>query len=127
MAIFSKSKTEKEANKPAEADLKVSEVKTVKSKENTGDAYKVLVKPLVTEKSFKGIAKGQYVFKVSKKANKITVRNAVEKVYDVKVLRVNIISVHGKAIARGKIAGRTSDWKKAIVTLKPGQTIPQAN
>ncbi len=126
MAIFGKDKTEKEAKKPETADLKVSETKA-KSKENTGDAYKILVKPLVTEKSFKGMEKGQYVFKVNKKANKISVRNAVEKVYDVKVLRVNIITVKGKIVNRGKIAGRTSDWKKAVVTLKPGNTIAQAN
>ncbi len=126
MAIFGKDKKEKEVTKE-EASLKVPASKTVKSKENTGDAYRVLVKPLVTEKSYRGMAKGQYAFKVSKKANKISVRNAVEKVYDVKVLRVNIVNVHGKSKNYGRISGRTSDWKKAIVTLKPGETIAQAN
>ena len=102
------------------------ETKAAKSKENTGNAYRILVRPLVTEKSYKGAGLGQYHFMVSKKANKIEVRNAVEKVYDVKVVRVNIINVRGKSRAFGRTQGRTSDWKKAIVTLKKGQTIGEA-
>jgi large subunit ribosomal protein L23 len=96
------------------------------SKENTGDAYLILVKPLVTEKGYKQVALGQYGFKVSKKANKISVAKAVEKVYDVKVERVNMINVKGKTKNFGKARGKTSDWKKAIVTLKKGQTIAGA-
>lgn len=96
------------------------------SKDNTGNAYKVLVRPLVSEKSYSASGQGQYIFIVNKSANKIEVRKAVEKVYDVKVTRVNILNVRGKARAFGSARGRTSDWKKAIVTLKKGQTIGEA-
>lgn len=103
------------------------EVKSeVKSKENTGDAFRILVKPFVSEKGYRQMAAGQYAFRVSTKANKISVAKAVEKVYDVKVARVNILNVMGKDRNFGKAKGRTSDWKKAIVTLKKGQTIAGA-
>jgi large subunit ribosomal protein L23 len=95
-------------------------------KENTGDAYRILVRPLVSEKSYKSTTAGKYVFVVHKQANKIQVRNAVEKVYDVKVIRVNILNNPGKARVFGRAKGRTSDWKKAIVTLKKGQIIGEA-
>jgi large subunit ribosomal protein L23 len=85
-----------------------------------------LVKPLVSEKGYRQMTLGQYGFRVSTKANKISIAKAVEKVYDVKVARVNIINVMGKARKYGKTQGRTSDWKKAIVTLKKGQTIAGA-
>jgi large subunit ribosomal protein L23 len=94
-------------------------------KENTGDAYKVLVKPLVTEKIHKLSPLGVVAFKVSDKANKITVANAVEKVYDVKVERVNIISMPGKPRNFGGRVGHTGKWKKAIVTLKKGEVIQE--
>ncbi len=98
----------------------------VKSKENTGNAYQILVKPLVTEKGYRQMSQGKYAFKVSPKANKISVRKAVEVVYDVKVADVNIVTVKGKSRTFGKARGRTSDWKKAIVTLKKGEVIAGA-
>ena len=100
--------------------------KEVKSKENTGDAYRILVKPLVSEKGYRQMSLGQYAFKVSTKANKISVRKAVEKVYDVKVDRVNIVKMRGKNKNFGRIASKSSDWKKAIVTLKKGEVIAGA-
>lgn len=117
---------DKKENKEEKTEETKSEPKAVASKENTGNAYRILVKPLVSEKSFRQMSKGQYVFKVNPTANKIEIRRAVEKVYDVKVARVNVVRVHGKAKNFGKTRGRTSDWKKAIVTLKPGSTIAQA-
>jgi large subunit ribosomal protein L23 len=118
MALFDK-KTE-QTDKPVKSEVKAS-------KANTGDAFRVLVKPLVSEKSFKVNALGQYVFRVNPKANKISIRNAVEKVYDVHVVRVNVLNVRGKERNFGQIQGRTSDWKKAIVTLKKGETIGAGN
>lgn len=100
--------------------------KEVKSKENTGDAYRILVKPLVSEKGYRQMSLGQYAFKVSTKANKISVRKAVETVYDVKVDRVNIVKMRGKNKNFGRIASKSSDWKKAIVTLKKGEVIAGA-
>ncbi len=107
------------------ADKEVKK-EVVKSKENTGDAYRILVKPLVTEKGYRQMSLGQYAFKVSTKANKISVRKAVEKVYDVKVERVNIVKMPAKTKTFGKTRGKISAWKKAIVTLKKGEVIAGA-
>src|SRR5258708_22978221 len=133
MAIFgkkeNKEKDQKQAQKQTDStkpETALTQPKAVESKENTGDAYKILVKPLVSEKTFSKMSEGKYAFKVNPDANKIQVRNAVERVYDVKVARVNMITVRGKTRNFGKTRGRTSDWKKAIVTLKPGSTIAQA-
>ncbi len=90
------------------------------------DLTTILIKPLVTEKSYRGTSTGKYSFKVAPDANKLSVRKAVEKVYGVKVHDVNIMRVRGKAKISGKIAGRTSNWKKAVVTLKKGETIAEA-
>src|SRR6266481_7545156 len=111
MAIFEK-KQDKEDNKTN------SSKSDVKIKENTGNAYRVLVRPLVSEKSYKAAGMGKYAFVVFKDANKLEIRKAVEKVYDVKVLTVNVLNVRGKHRNYGKTQGSTSAWKKAIVTLK---------
>lgn len=93
------------------------------SKENTGNAYKVLTRLIVSEKSYKLAGLSKYIFRVNPSANKLEIRKAVEKVYDVKVMRINIIRTPGKRKTSGRISGRTSDFKKAIVTLKAGQQI----
>ena len=77
----------------------------------------IIIAPVVTEKSTDGIAEGKYTFKVNKKATKIDIKNAVEKLFEVKVLSVNTISVKGKEKRVGRNVGKTSDWKKAIVTI----------
>lgn len=77
----------------------------------------VIIAPVITEKSNDGLNEGKYTFKVNKKATKIDIRNAVEKLFEVKVLNVNTISVKGKQKRMGKTSGKTSDWKKAIVTI----------
>ena len=77
----------------------------------------VIIAPVITEKSNDGLQEGKYTFKVNKKATKIDIRNAVEKLFEVKVLNVNTISVKGKTKRMGKTSGKTSDWKKAIVTI----------
>ena len=91
------------------------------------DLISVLIKNLVSEKSFASQSKGKVTFKISPRANKILVRNAVEKIYNVKVVNVNIINVKGKHRTFGGRAGKTSNWKKAIITLKPGQSIGGTN
>ena len=80
-------------------------------------AEDVIIAPVVTEKSNDGLQEGKYTFKVNKKATKIDIRNAVEKLFEVKVLNVNTMSVKGKNKRMGKTAGKTPDWKKAIVTI----------
>lgn len=77
----------------------------------------IIIAPVITEKSNDELQAGKYTFRVNKKATKIDIRNAVEKLFEVKVLNVNTTSVKGKEVRRGKTTGKTSDWKKAIVTI----------
>ena len=77
----------------------------------------IIIRPIMTEESNEGIQEGKYTFKVNKKATKVDVANAVEKLFGVKVLKVNTITVKGKEKRDGRNVGRTSDWKKAIVTI----------
>ena len=77
----------------------------------------VIIKPIVTEKSSEGLQDGKYTFKVNKKATKVEIAKAVEKLFEVKVLKVNTISVKGEEKRVGAHTGFTSDWKKAIVTI----------
>jgi large subunit ribosomal protein L23 len=102
--------------------------KTGRSKKNTSTsnfdgAFRTLVKPLVTEKATELSAQNKYAFVVNTVANKIEVAKAVYAVYGVKPLNVNIISMKGKTLTRGRIKGKRKDWKKAIVTLKKGESI----
>ena len=88
----------------------------------------ILIKPLVTEKATAlSEDKGQYGFIVDKRANKIEIKNAVEKMYGVNVERINTMIYAGKRKSRytrsGVIEGRTKAYKKAIVTLADGETI----
>ena len=80
-------------------------------------AEDVIIAPVVTEKSNDGLQEGKYTFKVNKKATKIDIRNAVEKLFEVKVLDVNTMSVKGKNKRKGKTSGKTTEKKKAIVTI----------
>lgn len=80
-------------------------------------AEDIIIAPVVTEKSSDGIQEGKYTFKVNKKATKVDIKRAVEKLFNVKVLTVNTISVKGKEKRVGRNVGKTSDWKKAIVTI----------
>ena len=87
----------------------------------------ILIQPLLTEKMTELTAKRQYAFKVDQNSNKITIAKAVEKKFNVSVTSVRTANVKGKIKSqmtkRGRVAGKRSDWKKAIVTLKEGQTI----
>jgi large subunit ribosomal protein L23 len=80
-------------------------------------AEEIILAPVVTEKSSADMQEGKYTFRVAKKATKIDVKNAVEKLFEVKVLKVNTMTVKGKEKRVGVHQGRTSDWKKAIVTI----------
>jgi large subunit ribosomal protein L23 len=89
------------------------------------DVYSVLKRPLFTEKNDRLKEKfNKFAFEVEVKANKIEVRQAVEQIFGVSVVKVNTMRVHGKVKRRGRSVGRRPDWKKAIVTLKEGDTIP---
>ena len=80
-------------------------------------AEEIILAPVVTEKSSADMQEGKYTFKVAKKATKVEIRNAVEKLFEVRVLKVNTMIVKGKEKRVGVHQGRTSDWKKAIVTI----------
>jgi large subunit ribosomal protein L23 len=83
----------------------------------------VLIRPLITEKNTMLSALGQYTFEVDRRANKPLVKEAVEKIFKVDVTAVNVINVPPKTRRVGRSTGKTSPWKKAVVTLKPGQRI----
>lgn len=83
----------------------------------------IIIRPVVSEKSVKGMDNSKYTFEIDKDANKIEVKKAVEEIFKVKVDKVNISYVRGKRKWwRGKTSW-TKDWKKAVVTLKPGYKI----
>ena len=80
-------------------------------------AEEIIIAPVVTEKSNDELQEGRYTFKVNKKATKVQIAQAVEKLFNVKVLKVNTMHVNGKTKRVGYHVGKTSDWKKAIVTI----------
>lgn len=80
-------------------------------------AQDIIVRPIITESSMEGIADRKYTFRVANFANKIEIKKAVETLFNVKVEKVNTVSVKGKKKRMGRSEGYTSDWKKAIVTL----------
>lgn len=102
---------------------KTSDQAPVIIKEDTGRAHRILSNYHLSEKSNIVSADGRYVFKVNPTANKIEIKKAVEAVYDVHVVSVNVVNVAGKNRRYGRKVGRTSDWKKAYVTLKAGEKI----
>jgi large subunit ribosomal protein L23 len=85
--------------------------------------YQVLRRLLITEKNSQLQSQGKYVFEVADEANKNQIKQAVEKSFKVDVMAVNIITVPGKQRRLGRQQVLTSPWKKAIVTLKPGDKI----
>ena len=85
----------------------------------------IIVEPLITEKSVGERALGRYVFKVNLAASKVAVRQAVEKIFKVKVKAVNTSHVRPRQKTVGRSQGRTSAWKKAYVTLLAGQKIQE--
>ncbi len=85
--------------------------------------YDVLRRPLVTEKNSVLQAQNKYAFEVAKEANKPQIKQAVEKAFKVRVTGVNVTKVHGKTRRVGRRMVQTPDWKKALVTLQPGNKI----
>lgn len=86
--------------------------------------YYVIKKPILTEEStIQTRNSNQYAFHVDPKANKSQIRDAVETMFNVKVLAVNTMNYQGKTRTRGRHRGRRPDWKKALVTLKDGDSI----
>lgn len=89
----------------------------------TKTAQDIVIKPIITEDSMERLQDGKYTFQVAKDANKVEIAKAVEELFDVKVAKVNTISVKGKQKRMGRSVGFRPDWKKAIVTLEGDKTI----
>ncbi len=117
---------EKTATPEKNSDQK-STPKALTAKDSTQRAHRVLLRPVVTEKSTMGQAKSQYSFVIAAQATKVDVRHAVYHVYGVTPVSVNIVSLPGKWVRYGRSTGRTVDRKKAIVTLPAGKTIDTAS
>lgn len=77
----------------------------------------IILKPVITEKSMDGLQVGKYTFKVATDANKTEIKSAVEKLFGVKVAKVNTMNCKGRTKRVGRFIGKKADWKKAIVTL----------
>ena len=84
----------------------------------------VVIRPVVSEKSYVLAAANRYTFRVHADAHKTQIRQAVEALFDVHVVDVRTMSVKPKPKRRGAISGRTDSWRKAIVQVRPGETIP---
>ena len=83
------------------------------------NAHDVIVRPIITEDSMSRLADKKYTFEVASDANKIEIKKAIEEIFKVEVEKVNTVSMKAKHKRVGYHVGKTSDWKKAIVTLKP--------
>ena len=88
------------------------------------DASQVIIRPVVSEKSYVLATAGKYTFRVHADAHKTQIKQAVEELFDVTVLDVATMAVKGKPKRRGYTSGHRRSWKKAIVQLREGQSIP---
>ena len=90
-------------------------------------AHEILLNPVISEKSIDESQRGKYTFAIRDGVSKIQVEAAVEEIFKVKVDAVNVLTTKSKAkrggMRRSRVAGRTTPWRKAIVTLAPGQKI----
>ena len=87
------------------------------------DARNVIIRPVVSEKSYALIGEGKYTFRVNDRAHKTQIAQAVEEIFDVKVTAVRTSQVRSKPKRRALVKGKTRAWKKAVVQLAPGETI----
>ena len=87
------------------------------------DIHDVIVRPVISEKSYEMIDENKYTFIVDRNANKTHIKQAVEKIFDVKVVSVNTMNRRGKVKRRGLVVGKRPDTKRAIVTVAEGDRI----
>ena len=88
------------------------------------DPTQVIIRPVVSEKSYVLATADRYTFRVHADAHKTQIKQAVEQLFDVNVVEVRTMSVKSKPKRRGYTSGKTRQWKKAIVQIAPGQSIP---
>lgn len=125
VAAEKKTETKKAPAKATKADKEEAKpvVRGELAKEDSGQAHRVLVAPVFTEKASLLQASGKYVFLVARHATKVEVAAAVRDLYGVKPTSVRMMVVQGKTVRFGKYSGKEKDVKKAIVTLKKGDSI----
>ena len=135
MGLFSKKTKDDKKDVAKKADVKVkatlkkevkkAETKKVvkKSSKKSGEAYRFLIRPIISEKATVGAADGKYTFEVSMDANKVAIKKAIEEVYGVVPTDINIMNKRGKKVRSGRKYGRTKRIKKAVVTLRKGDSI----
>jgi large subunit ribosomal protein L23 len=117
-------KTESKALKPETPVESSAPRQQARPNLGASQAYQVLLRPILSEKGTHLAASGKYVFAVHTKANKSEIRKSIQRVYNVHVEAVRIVKQPGKARRYGRSVGRTSAWKKAIVTVAKGEKIP---
>ncbi len=86
-------------------------------------AHEIIIRPIVSERSYALMEENKYTFEVARNANKYQIKDAVEELFSVHVTRVNTINVKPKTKRVRYIAGKTRQWKKAVVTLAEGESI----
>ncbi len=130
MGILNKLKKTDSKVKTTKKDVDIAEGKEIakttvlkKVVKISTEGKDVIIKPLVTEKTAILASSGKYVFVVRSDAGRIEIKNAIKKMFGVSPISVNIQNVKGKSVRFGRRIGRRSDWKKAIVSLKEGETI----
>jgi large subunit ribosomal protein L23 len=87
------------------------------------DAGQIIIAPIVSEKSYHESVHGKYTFRVHENAHRTQVRQAIEALFEVHVVKVNMLKVRPKPKRRGMVRGSKPGWKKAVVQLQPGETI----
>jgi large subunit ribosomal protein L23 len=88
------------------------------------DSRDIIIRPIITERGTEEMGEGKYIFEVAKDANKHLIKKSVEDLFKVRVLKVNTITVRGKRRGFGRFSGMRKNRKKAIVTLREGDSIP---
>jgi large subunit ribosomal protein L23 len=124
--LYSETKTvsvKKPAAAKTESTTTAAATTAQAEKRPVGRGYRILLKPLITEKAANLGAENKYVFAVATGANKIEIAQAVTEVYGIKPVSVNIVKVKGKKVRYGRIQGERRNWKKAIVMLPAGKSI----
>jgi len=116
-------KQDKPSEKAASSESKKSKKAEVKAPRDTKHAFRILLKPLVTEKSAYLTSERTYMFAVHPSATKSEIAKAIYAAYDVKPTAVRLVNRQGKEITYGRISGKTKRTKKAFVTLPEGKTI----
>jgi len=123
--VLTEKKEKAAEKKPAQAvKVEPPAIKTEKAKGKASLlAARIIIKPLVTEKAAVQESFNKYSFRVARSADKGQIKKAIEDLYGVRPISVAIVNAQGKSVRFGRAFGRRSDWKKALVTLRKGESI----